>query len=375
MKAETLGISKTLFCAALFLALTLTLCVKVFVATHDWAAEDCLVDATTHDPHSQKEYRAIRNEFLKNYNAAKLRAGVEGAIARREIRIRVLGPDGKPMRGANVHSGIWTKEPFSPNRYYVCDAQGLAVVELPRTLDILRIWVDVDGYVPLWAHWEQEWQADGHLIPEEFTFKLPKGAMIGGFIKNEDGQPIQGARVEVRIVGGIAEPQNCPIFSPWLAYGDGGRITDAQGRWTLNNVPTEVEVSVKLSHPDYISDFSWGVMQKAQDLPTASLRQKTATLVMTRGIRVTGSVSDPEGKPAAGAVVVWGDDPYQQTSSRAIHTDAKGVYRLPPLPLGPMTVRVGAEGCAPDLKKITITRENPPVNFHLKRQDAPATVR
>ena len=71
---------------------------------------------------------------------------------------------------------------------HVCDSQGQATVELPQTLDILRLWTHVDGYVPLWVHWEKDWQDAGNPIPEEFTFELPKGTVIGGFVKG-GGKP------------------------------------------------------------------------------------------------------------------------------------------------------------------------------------------
>ncbi len=104
----------------------------------------------------------------------------------------------------------------------------------------------------------------------------------------------------------------------------------------------------------------------------ASLREQKATIVMAHGISLTGSVTDPQGKGIAGAVVVWGDDPYSQTGSHQEHrqqvlTDANGVYRLPPSPPMTMTVTVIAEGWMPSLKKVTITRENPKVDFPLKR--------
>ena len=60
--------------------------------------------------------------------------------AQRAIRIRVVGPEGKPMAGVKIHASVWTKEPFKANRDFVSDAHGEAVVELPRTVDILRLW-------------------------------------------------------------------------------------------------------------------------------------------------------------------------------------------------------------------------------------------
>ena len=287
---------------------------------------------------------------------------------KRTIQIRVVDPDGKPVQGAELHAAIWAKEPAKGNRDYVCDDQGQASVDLPKEIDILRIWARSDGHVPLFAQWWSKTQADGHLIPEQFTFRLTKGTVIGGFVKNQDGQPIEGAKVEVMRHVRREEQQTRPRFGTWLAEGDAARITDAQGRWTLNNVPAgdEVEVSVKLSHPDYISDPGWGVMQKAANVTTALLRQQTGTIVMARGICVTGAVTDPKGKPVVGAVVVWGDDPYLMWGSQEVRTDKRGVYRFPPLPPATISLTVMAEGWAPELKKITITRENPPADFQLE---------
>jgi len=288
--------------------------------------------------------------------------------AKRTMQIRVVGPDGKPVQGTKIHTAIWAKEPAKTNRDYVCDAQGQATVDLPQEIEILRIWARADGYVPLFAHWWSKTQADGHLIPEEFTFEFSKGAVIGGFVKNQDGQPIEGAKVEVSRRVGWEEQQQRPCFGTWLATGDAARITDAAGKWTLDNVPEgdREELSVKLSHPDYISDPDWGVMQGAAKITTAKLREQTGTIVMARGISVTGTVTDPAGKPAAGAVVVWGDDPYLMWGSQEVRTDKRGVYHFAPLPPATVAVTVMAKGWAPDLKKITITNENPPVDFQLK---------
>jgi hypothetical protein len=288
--------------------------------------------------------------------------------ASKRIRVRVVAPDGKPAAGAKIHASVWTKEPFKANRDYVCDAQGQAVVDLPETIDIFRLWARAEGCVPLFAHWESgELQGDVRRIPEEFTFTLRKGTVIGGLVKNEDGQPVAGVKVEVMLAQRQDQRQRV-LDTTWLASEDDARVTDAQGRWTLNNVPEgdNVELLVRLNHPDYISDYPWGVMQKAAGVTTALLRQQTGTIQMVRGIRVTGAVTDPKGKPVAGAVVVWGDDPYGMPGSQEVRTDQRGVYRFPPLPPMPMTVTVIAEGWAPDMKKITITWENPPVDFQLK---------
>lgn len=49
-----------------------------------------------------------------------------------------------------------------------------------------------------------------------------------------------------------------PVADTRLASGDAGRITDAEGRWSLENVPPgeTTRVALKISHPDYINSQS-----------------------------------------------------------------------------------------------------------------------
>ena len=46
------------------------------------------------------------------------------------------------------------------------------------------------------------------------------------------------------------------------------RVTDAQGRWSLNNVPAGdgIKVSLRVHHDDYISDKYWGGLQNEQEV-------------------------------------------------------------------------------------------------------------
>jgi beta-lactamase regulating signal transducer with metallopeptidase domain/uncharacterized GH25 family protein/thiol-disulfide isomerase/thioredoxin len=296
--------------------------------------------------------------------AATGNAPVEAAKKPATLRVRVLDPDGKPLPGVNVHASVWTNERgFKANHDYKTDATGQTVVVLPNTFDILRLFVTKDSYVPLFKGWEESWlTAPGNRLPESYTFKLRKGTVIGGVVKNEAGQPIPGVKVEVMCHGGRCLSS--------LAEGDDARTTDAQGRWTLDNVPKgdKIRLLLRLNHPDYVSDQGWGGLQNEQDVTLASLRAKTATIVMHRGIAMTGSVTNPGGRPVAGAVVAWGKDPYFETSGvrHEVRTDAQGVYRIPALPPGKTSVTVMAVGFAPDLKDITLSPEHSNLDFRLK---------
>jgi protocatechuate 3,4-dioxygenase beta subunit len=283
-----------------------------------------------------------------------------------KMQITVVDSDGRPLPGAAISVSVWTDEPFDHNRDYNCNAGGRVDVQLPRTLRILRVWVDHDGYVPLFAQWWPKLQDNGFPIPEEFAFRLTKGSVIGGIVKNEDGQPIAGAEVEVELTH--AEGERDINERPVVDVGGTTCTTDAAGRWSVNNIPPgeAIEVQLKISHPDYVNDRSWGEMQQRQKVTMEALRAQTAAIVMRRGVKVQGTVTDADGKPMAGALVIFGDQPYFQEGSQ-VRSGAEGTYRFPPLPTGPMTVTVVAEGWRPELRKIEIALDDQPVDFQLQR--------
>ncbi len=119
--------------------------------------------------------------------------------ATRSIVIHAVGPDGKPMAGVNIERSVWTRTRKPENNRHigrVTDERGEVRFDVPETLYIFRLWARTKGYVPLFAHWEEEDDPEENL-PKEFTFRLERGTVIGGIIRDQAGQPIQGATVEV----------------------------------------------------------------------------------------------------------------------------------------------------------------------------------
>jgi hypothetical protein len=286
------------------------------------------------------------------------------------LRITVLGPDDKPLAGAKIHAAIWAKNPPKGNRDYVCDARGRTTVRLAQDMEILRMWASKEGHVSLFANWWPKHEANPREFPHEYTFQLEEGTTIGGRVQNEAGEPIEGARVQVRLVDPNRENglDQHPIPNIWLAYGNDARTTDAQGKWALHTAPAgdDFEFLVMLSHPDYIGDSHWGTLQTEQNVDAASFRDLTAKIVMHRGLKLSGIITDAEGKAVPNAVVIWGDDPYLQEGSQEVRTDAKGRYQFPAKPAGELTVTVVAPGSAPDQKRIELTTETSKADFQLK---------
>lgn len=297
-----------------------------------------------------------------------------GKPAEGSMQVTVRGPDGKPLAGAKIHAQVGTNEPFQANRDYVCDAQGTATVELPKTVDVLQLRASQDGHVSLVANWERTEEKKAPTILQKFMFQLPTGNVIGGIVKNEEGVPIAGAKVAVLLVdsterlGLYIHPVPTPLLAELVPPVDTRRTTDSQGRWTLDTAPAgnAFGFMVKLSHPDYISDSTWGGFQKEQNVSSASLRERTGTIVMHRGARLSGVIVDAAANVIPDAVVIWGDDPYMQHGSQEVRTDTKGHYQFPLLPVGKINVTVVAQGWAPHQQMVNLVPGNSTANFELK---------
>ena len=216
---------------------------------------------------------------------------------------------------------------------YVTDERGEVLVEIPENIYIVRLWARIKHHVPLFAHWEEEDVPEKNL-PAEYTFHLRKGTTIGGIVRNSAGQPIKGVSVDVMLQkGGETEGRTGPDM--WLSEGE-TPVTDAEGRWTLDNIPPSLnlDLRLKLSHPDYVSDRQWGELQEAQGIDLKALRSRKATIIMTGGLVATGTVTDPEGKPVVRSRGRPGRRPYFEVGSQEVLTDEHGRYQFPPLPTG-----------------------------------------
>jgi RNA polymerase sigma factor (sigma-70 family) len=292
--------------------------------------------------------------------------------AARTLRVVVLDPEGRPAPNVHVLASVWTDEKdFKANRDYSSDAAGAALIALPRTYRIVRLFVSKPPLVPMFTHWEEDELAAGKKIPEEYTIRLERGASAGGRILDEGGKPIAGAKVRVKIENSVrpAQGDSQTAYNGWLAEGDDAAITDADGRWRINNVPSDakVELSLLVTHPDHVSDEHWGEAQRAGAISTEKLLQKSAELRLKSGTVVRGRVTDDAGKPIAGAIVVRGDDPYFASTRSEFLTDADGRFRLPALGSGKVALTIVAPGWAPQDRMVDVRPGLPEQDFRMAR--------
>jgi uncharacterized GH25 family protein/thiol-disulfide isomerase/thioredoxin len=293
----------------------------------------------------------------------------------RTMTIRVLNENGQPFSDVNLHVSIWEIADTNdyPNRDYTTNSDGEVAIAIPRRLRILRLWPSKPGYVPQFVNFAEGTHQEGRLIPDEYEFQLQPGHRLSGLVVDAAGNPIAGAKVQVRVE--VPEPfwdaDPEPMISTWLAEDEGAAVTDEDGRWEIANAPaprdgSDYEFQLQVTHPEFAGDTRWGELQEQQGITTAELRAGKARLTLHRGIAITGIVTGPGGEPVTKGLVIWDDRPYWATGVNETQIDPLGRYETLRLAPGEYPVTVMAPGYAPEQRTIQVSQSLQDVDFQLK---------
>jgi|GEM_PF-3157514 len=276
------------------------------------------------------------------------------------MKVQVIAPDKTPVADASLTLGIWYQETANTLRF-TTDENGIAEVPIPEELRIFRLWAFAGGYAGLFANWEEDEVKAGGLPPAEFTFQMIPAVEIGGVFVDENDRPIEGVTVDIRPSGGDIAPGRIRFDSSETT------TTDGSGNWSLNNIPPgdKVRVSLKITHPDFLSDEKWGDMQASQLVGFQALRDKSAKIILHKGVKVRGSVTDESGVPVTDALIIWGDNPYGQEGSQEIPVKIDGTYETATQKNGELRITVVAPGFAPGTIMVTVGKEMPETDFVL----------
>jgi hypothetical protein len=137
--------------------------------------------------------------------------------------------------------------------------------------------------------------------------------------------------------------------------------TDKEGHWKWNCAPEgEFQLQLRFTHPQYVSDGAYGYRGGTWE----ELRSLEKVVVMEKGISVAGTVTDPDGKPVAGAKLGLGADYIQ--SEMIATTDAQGKYILSNMLPGPNTLTVFSNSFAPQMRQVSVSKDMKPEDFQLK---------
>jgi carboxypeptidase family protein len=167
---------------------------------------------------------------------------------------------------------------------------------------------------------------------EPVLVRLDPAARISGTVKDDSGEPVAGANVllsEVSSAAGDGAPpqdRTRPV---------GAAVSDAEGRFAAADLPPG-RFSLLAAAPGFLS-----ATLKGLDLPDGG-EIAGVEVVLPRGATVQGTVSTPDGTPAAGAKVIAidGGGAAAQTLVGRPETiaDGDGHYQLGGVSEGPHTI-------------------------------------
>src|SRR5437867_4686968 len=260
---------------------------------------------------------------------AKKAAGA--AQVDRDLEIQVVDASSKqPLEGVELSINM---QGAGGNRKDRTETKGKAWLMLPpEDPKYLGISAKLDGYVSKRMDWR------GEAIPTTVVMEMEKGTSIGGIVKDEEGNPIRAAGVSLMF------PSDRTGARTGMYMSEGPFRTDDEGKWRCDVVPVDLtNLSMRLEHPDFISDESYGGTPRPAD---TDLRSMTAVSVMKRGISLAGVVTDLNGKPIAGASVLQGMDRFGSNQPKA-KTDAEGKFSFRNARPGAVVLTVTAKTFAP----------------------------
>jgi beta-lactamase regulating signal transducer with metallopeptidase domain/thiol-disulfide isomerase/thioredoxin len=264
--------------------------------------------------------------------------------------LAIAAKSGEPIADLKIeyHATVGGKRIKRPTTS--TNADGRAELEWAADKKVTEFWFTAkkDGFVPI-NYW---WMGDRQDIdlPSGLNLTLEEGIKIGGTIRDEAGQPVVAAEVELSMP--ITWPRSAShVFT--LAT----LKTDADGRWQFDGAPIDaVNVSVRVRH----ADFMPGAAQAA-----GSLTSSDQVLVLKRGLTVEGVVVDDEQKPIKGALAALGADRFGSDDPDT-HTDEAGHFVLKNCKPGKSLVTIQADGFSPQAQELTVGQQNEELQFALK---------
>ncbi|UCG60111.1 MAG: carboxypeptidase regulatory-like domain-containing protein [Phycisphaerales bacterium] len=238
-------------------------------------------------------------------------------------------------------------------RQLTADAKGFCAVVFPvPSPEYVRFYIRAAGYVPSSASWSNSTRKPDP-IPESFVFPLEKGTSIGGLVKNEEGEPVEGVKVHFLLPGQTGRIQ--------FSLRDVVSTTDAQGKWRSDILPENIDgLWMNLKHPDYVTSETWNTIPVP---PEKALRNFTSVMVLQSGVTLSGVVRDEKGNPIHDALVQLGSSGY---SSETTQTDKQGHFTFKNCDEGELHVSIQAQGKSPEARRLLPKEIGTPLEFTLE---------
>jgi len=279
-----------------------------------------------------------------------------------ELRVRAVG-SGDPIEdvGLLVYAGVGRSKATT-------DKEGHCAIALPdRPPASVVIQATRAGFVPTVTSFGRG-MPDNSLIPNAYTIWMERGSTVGGIVKDEAGNPIEGATL--RLQGDMREGryETYPRFRNAEPL-----LTDVQGSWTCDFVPSRFHTLQVffVECPGYVTLTYSDIPPFAPD----EFRARTDTIVMKKGLSLRGIVQDTSGHPIEKANVYLAPLVNRSLSEEArieALSDSEGRFQFDHARFGDAMLTATAPGHAPESKAVVVAEWTKSVTIQL---GPPRTIR
>ena len=240
------------------------------------------------------------------------------------ITVRVTDEAGAPIEGATVEVNRFD-EVKPPYVVQTTDAQGLAKYDLGAAS------FDANFFGQALA-WKAGRALGGgyltNLKDGTFTLKLGATTAISGTIEDANG-PVEGAMIQIKqaiVKQENGGNQSLQLGADSTLAGQLAARSDAKGQWTLQGVPADAPLELRVSGEKYATQI---VRAPSGGAVKVSLR---------RGAALSGKVVGLDGAPLAGLAVYAQNQADKGSIAAQVSTDADGSYRFAGLEAGTYNV-------------------------------------
>ena len=217
------------------------------------------------------------------------------------------------------------------------DKEGRVRIQLPVPAQgSFEITLRKEGFVPRLFRWES---VDD--VPDSYVARFERAHPIGGVVTDRIGNLVEGATVHLRLAGtgryGFREWRLHPAYDPVK--------TDANGRWACDGMPKRLNrLGFRLEHPDYLNDADWRWSRYRYG------HRDKIRLLIVRPITLSGTLTNKEGRPIAGASVLMGKSLID--FEKRTTTDDDGRFTFPRLRTSNKLITIDAEGYTPEIRNV-----------------------
>ncbi len=190
-------------------------------------------------------------------------------------------------------------------------------------------------------------------------FNCP-GSPVAGRVVDENGQPIAGATVATSLQ---RRPRTAGVFGDRCAFPQNRDENQRAGRvvaaptFRLTSPASSTVSALPATEPPptaALADF-----RRDSGLSYASLRDGPATIKLGHGLRLSGKITDPDGRPVEKCRLTIGQDIWG-TNCPVAESSAQGEYSLPGLSPGKTWITAEAPGHQPPPAKSSFRSRKPP---------------